>query len=51
MPRLDGIGLADGKRLWKREDTGTYVPTPAVYNNLVYVLRDRGEVECIEPTM
>jgi outer membrane protein assembly factor BamB len=57
QPRLDGIRIeprgADepsGKRLWTRLDTGTYVPTPAVYNGRVYLLRDRGEIECIDPS-
>jgi len=26
-----------------------FVPTPAVYGGKVYLLRDRGEVECVEP--
>lgn len=49
--RLHGVALdGRGKRLWKREDTGAFVPTPAEYKGRVYLLRDRGEVECIEPT-
>ena len=36
-------------RLWTRKDTGCFVPTPAVANGRVYVLRDRGEVHCIDP--
>ncbi len=53
--RLDGIKLGgEGDvtathRLWLREDTGSFVPTPAEYKGLVYLLRDRGEVECIDP--
>jgi outer membrane protein assembly factor BamB len=55
QPRLHGIKLGGAgdvtlsHRLWKREDTGTFVPTPAVYQGRVYLLRDRGEVECLEP--
>jgi outer membrane protein assembly factor BamB len=55
QPRLYGIRLG-GKgdvtathRLWKREDTGTFVPTPAEYKNRLYLLRDNGEVECLDP--
>jgi outer membrane protein assembly factor BamB len=55
LPRLYGIRLAGsgqsaaGQRIWKREDVGTFVPTPAVYQDRVYIVRDRGEVECLEP--
>ena len=34
---------------WERKDTGAFVPTPAVYRDRVYLLRDRGEIECIDP--
>ena len=54
-PRLYGIRLG-GKgdvtathRAWKREDTGTFVPTPAEYKGRIYLLRDRGEIECLDP--
>ena len=46
--RLHGIDLA-GKRVWVRKDTGSFVPTPAVYKGKVYLLHDRGEIECIDP--
>lgn len=55
QPRLHGIklgGSGDVTRThhaWKREDTGTFVPTPAVYQGRVYLLRDRGEIECLDP--
>ncbi len=54
-PRLYGIRLGGTgdvtttHRLWKREDTGTYVSTPAEYKGRIYLLRDRGEVECLDP--
>jgi outer membrane protein assembly factor BamB len=55
QPRLHGVRLA-GKgdvtktqRLWTREDAGAFVPTPAEYKGNVYVLSDRGQVDCIEP--
>lgn len=55
QPRLHGIRLGGSgdvtktHRVWKREDTGTFVPTPVEYKGRVYLLRDRGEVECIDP--
>lgn len=55
QPRLHGVRLA-GKgdvtrtqRLWMREDAGAFVPTPAHYKGNLYVLSDRGAVECLEP--
>ncbi|MBA7539112.1 Outer membrane protein assembly factor BamB [subsurface metagenome] len=54
-PRLHGIKLGgsgdvtETHRLWKREDTGTFIPTPGEFNRRVYVVRDRGEVDCINP--
>jgi len=44
-----GHGVRGGERIWQREDTGTFVPTPAVYKGRVYIVRDRGEVECLDP--
>jgi outer membrane protein assembly factor BamB len=56
QPRLHGIKIserANGKRenarIWKRDDTGTFVPTPALYKGRLYIVRDRGEIECIDP--
>jgi outer membrane protein assembly factor BamB len=46
--RLHGISLT-GTRLWERHDTGSFVPTPAAYKGRVYLLHDRGEIECIDP--
>jgi outer membrane protein assembly factor BamB len=46
--RLHGIDL-DGKRVWVRKDTGSFVPTPSAYKGRVYLLHDRGEIECIDP--
>jgi outer membrane protein assembly factor BamB len=54
QPRLYGIrlgGAADvtaTHRVWQRDDTGTFVPTPAEYKGRIYLLRDRGEVECLD---
>ena len=55
QPRLHGIRLGGQgdvtatHRVWKREDTGSFVPTPVEYKGRVYLLRDRGEVECVDP--
>jgi outer membrane protein assembly factor BamB len=52
-PRLHGIRLGGRgdvtatHRAWLRQDTGTFVPTPAASGDRVYVLRDRGEVDCL----
>jgi len=54
-PRLHGIKLAgsgdvtETHRLWKRTDTGPFIPTPAEYKGQVYLIRDRGQVDCINP--
>ncbi|MEY5016827.1 MAG: hypothetical protein RIS92_3185 [Verrucomicrobiota bacterium] len=48
--RLGGKGDVTGThRAWARTDTGTFVPTPAAFGGRVYLGRDRGEVECIDP--
>jgi outer membrane protein assembly factor BamB len=48
--RLDGTGDETATHhVWERDDTGTFVPTPAEYKGRIYLLRDRGEVECIDP--
>lgn len=55
VPRLHGIRLAgsgdvtETNHVWKREDVGTFVPTPIVTNGRVVLVRDKGEVECIDP--
>jgi len=47
---LGGAGdVTATHRFWKRDDTGTFVPTPAAYEGRIYLLRDRGEVECLDP--
>ena len=52
--KLGGSGdVTATHRAWVRQDTGTFVSTPVVYKNRVYLLRDhgpeRGTVECIDP--
>lgn len=55
QPRLHGIRLAgtgdvtNTNHVWMRDDVGSFVPTPAVYQNRLYLVRDRGEVDCIDP--
>jgi outer membrane protein assembly factor BamB len=55
QPRLHGIRLAGRgdvtatNRIWKREDVSAFVPSPAEYQGRVYVLSDRGQLECLEP--
>lgn len=55
QPRLHGIKLGgsgdvtETHRLWMRNDTGPFIPTPASYNGRVYVLSDRGEIDCLDP--
>jgi len=48
--RLGGKGdVSEKNRLWTRDDTGAFVPTPVVHDGKLYLLRDKGEVECINP--
>jgi outer membrane protein assembly factor BamB len=55
LPRLYGIRLSGSgdvtktAHVWKREDIGTFVPTPTVHKGRVVLVRDRGEVVCIDP--
>jgi outer membrane protein assembly factor BamB len=48
--KLGGSGdMTARNRAWIREGAGAFVPTPAVYHGKVYFLRDRGEIECVNP--
>ena len=53
-PRLHGIHLGgsgdvtEANHIWKRDDVGTFVPSPVVWKGRVYLVRDRGEVECLD---
>jgi outer membrane protein assembly factor BamB len=55
QPRLYGIRLSGSgdvtatNHVWERDDVGSFVPTPAAYEGFVYLVRDRGEVECLDP--
>lgn len=52
--KLGGSGdVTSTHRVWLRQDTGSFVSTPAVYKGRVYVLQDhgpqRGTLDCIDP--
>ena len=55
IPRLHGVRLTgngdvtESAHIWQRDDVGTFVPTPVAFKGHVYLVRDRGEVACIEP--
>ena len=55
QPRLHGIKLGgsgdvtETHRLWQREDTGPFIPTPGEYQGRVYIICDRGRIDCINP--
>lgn len=55
VPRLHGIRLTgsgdvtETNHVWQRNDIGTFVPSPAVYQGRVILVRDRGQVVCIDP--
>lgn len=54
-PRLHGIKLGGSgdvtktHRLWQRDDVGSFVPSPVEYKGRVYILSDRGQVDCLDP--
>ncbi|MDA9777136.1 PQQ-binding-like beta-propeller repeat protein [Rubripirellula sp.] len=48
--RIEGEGdVSKTQHRWMREDVSSFVPSPISYKKYVYLVRDRGEVECIEP--
>lgn len=55
QPRLHGIRMGGSgdvtrtHRLWKRKDTGPYIPSPTEYKGRVYITCDRGRFDCIDP--
>jgi len=55
QPRLHGIKMGgtgdvtDTHRLWKRTDTGPFIPCPTYYKGRVYITCDRGRMDCINP--
>jgi outer membrane protein assembly factor BamB len=49
--RLGGSGdVTKTNRLWTQDGLGAFVPTPAVYDGRIYVLTDRGGINCIDPS-
>ncbi len=49
--KLTGSGdVSQTNIVWKRNDIGTFVPSPAVWKDQIYLVRDRGEVECLSPS-
>jgi outer membrane protein assembly factor BamB len=49
--KIHGAGdVTETHRVWKREDTGVFVTTPAAYRGRVYLLRHKGEVVCLDPS-
>ena len=47
--KLGGKGdVTETHRLWTVKGNGTFVPTPAVSGGEVYILRDKGQVICLD---
>jgi len=42
-------GPSENRRLWTRDDTGCFVPTPAVHGGRIYLLGDSGKIDCLDP--
>ncbi len=55
QPRLHGIKMGGSgdvtqtHRLWKRTDTGPFIPCPTVHQGRVYITCDRGRIDCLDP--
>lgn len=55
IPAMFGVsisGSGDGSATnhqWTRDDVSSFVPSPISYQGLIYLVRDRGEVECLTP--
>jgi outer membrane protein assembly factor BamB len=48
--KLGGSGdVSTSHRAWVRDDVGVFVCSPAEFNGRVYLLRDRGEIVCLDP--
>lgn len=48
--KLGGSGnVTATHRAWDRTDTGAYTPTPAASGGQVFLLRDEGELLCVDP--
>lgn len=55
IPRLHGIRMSGSgdvtatNHVWRRDDLSTFVPSPVAHKGHVYLVRDKGEVECLDP--
>ena len=55
IPRLHGVQLTGTgdvtmtNHVWKRDNVGTFVPTPIAYKGRVILVGDKGEVTSIDP--
>ncbi len=48
--RMGGSGdVTDTHLAWHRDDTGTFVPSPVLWQGKLYLVRDNGKVECLDP--
>lgn len=48
--RLEGAGDVTGThRVWKRDDVGTFVPSPVAWKDRAYIVGDQGKVHCLDP--
>ncbi len=56
LPRLHGIKMEGSgdvtktHRLWSRKDIGPFIPCPTVSKGRVYIIGDRGTIDCINPS-
>ena len=49
--QLGGSGnITEGGRLWERDDLGADCPTPVGRDGKMFVLSDRGQINCIQAT-
>lgn len=55
IPILHGVRIestgdqTESAHIWKRTDVSTFVPSPTANDGKVYLVRDRGQVECLDP--
>jgi outer membrane protein assembly factor BamB len=47
--QMGGRGdVTETHRVWTRKGTGAFVPTPAAQDGKLFIVRDEGEVECLD---
>jgi outer membrane protein assembly factor BamB len=47
--KIGGTGdVSQTNKLWKMEEGGTFVPTPAAHNGKVYSVKMRGQIYCVD---